>query len=303
MQELRKAGTDETDTSLDPETYCERGLENYESKELRNGIDATRRLQKLLVMNEQTRQSILGMKDDEQIRLMATGLSERSNIKAQLRAALDQYEVETTVPSGTSPLEALLTEQKKKMMKEVIGELHKEQQEDLGMRQNQHQQQAFQSTRHHNLPGPHGNSQGMVPTVDFGGQTREEQVPMGFNHATNTNSSLPPASTGFQDTSYLNNRLWNMSMDDCQQSRFNTLISQQNPYNFSTDPTAAGVAPAISAPSPFVAIQQQQQGRQQNEMQGGLAGSPFGFAPNHHATGAKSGSTVSKFSHRAGSAA
>ena len=301
MQELRKAGADETHTSLDPETYCERGLENYESKELRNGIDATRRLQKLLVMNEQTRQSILGMKDDEQIRLMATGLSERSNIKAQLRAALDQYEVETTVTSGTSPLEALLKEQKKKMMKEVIEELHKEQQEDLGMRQNQHLQHAFQSTRHHHLLGPHSNSQGMVPIVDFGGQSREEQAPMAFSHVTNTNSSLPPASTDSQDTSNLNNRLWNMTMEDCQQSRFNTLISQQNHCNFSTDYTVAGEAPAVSAPLPFVAIQQQ--GRQQNQVQGEMSGSRFGFSPNHHATGVMSGSTVSKFSHRAGSAA
>ena len=62
----------------------------------------------------------------------------------------------------------------------------------------------------------------------------------------------------------------------------------------------------MSAPSPFVAIQQQQQqqqGRQQNQVQEGMSGSPFGFATNHHATGARSGSVMSKFSHRAGSAA
>mmetsp|Transcript_34317 Transcript_34317/g.82670 ORF Transcript_34317/g.82670 Transcript_34317/m.82670 type:complete len:677 (-) Transcript_34317:45-2075(-) len=302
MQELRKAGADETDTSLDPEMYCERGLENYESKELRNGIDATRRLQKRLVINEQTRQSFLGMKDDEQIRLMATGLSERSNIKAQLRAALDQCDVETTVKSGTSPLEALLTEQKKKMMKEVIGELHKEQQEDLGIGQNQHHQQIDQSTRHHHLLGPQSNSQGMMPIVDFGGQTRGQRIPMAFNHITNTHSSLPPVSTGAQDTSYLNNRLGSMTMDDGEQSRFNPLISQQNHYNFSTNHAAAGAAvPAVSVPSPFVAIQQQEQ--QQNQMQGAMSGSPFGDALNHHATGENSRSAASKISHRAGSAA
>mmetsp|Transcript_34316 Transcript_34316/g.82666 ORF Transcript_34316/g.82666 Transcript_34316/m.82666 type:complete len:686 (-) Transcript_34316:45-2102(-) len=302
MQELRKAGADETDTSLDPETYCERGLENYESKELRNGIDATRKLQKLLVMNEQTRQSFLGMKDDEQIRLMATGLSERSNVKAQLRAALDQCEVETTVKSGTSPLEALLAEQKKKMMKEVIGELHKEQQEDLGMGQNQHHQQTDQSPRHHHLLGPQSNSQGMMPIVDFGGQTRGQRIPVAFNRITNTNSSLPPVSAGAQDTSYLNNRLGSMTMDDCEQSRFHTLISQQNHYNFSTNHAPTGAAaPAMSVPSPFVAIQQQ--GQQQNQMRRAMSGSPFGYAPNRHATGANSRSAASKFSHRAGSAA
>lgn len=143
MHHLRKMGSNESE--LDPEIYCERGLENYESKELHGGIHTTRRMQKLLVIHEQARQSVLGMKDPEQIRLMATSQSERSSVKAQLRGALDQHEVEITVKGNgfASPLEALLADHKKSMMKEVIGELHKEQQ-DLYREQQQRDQKSFQ---------------------------------------------------------------------------------------------------------------------------------------------------------------
>jgi hypothetical protein len=210
MQHLRQTGSDET--NLDPEMYCERGLENYESKELRNGIDTTRKLQKLLVIHEQARQSLLGMKDEERIRLMATELSERSNVKAQLRGALDQYEVETTVKANgfVSPLEAHLAEQQKKMMKEVIGELHKEQQ-GLYSGQQQHQSDPTSQQPHqelyqqpdaqyvrqkHDAHIENGHFSGM-PLVDFRGQAVEDMStvnldqhnPMGIN----LNTTLLPS--------------------------------------------------------------------------------------------------------------
>jgi hypothetical protein len=91
MRYLRSTGTNESE--LDPEQYCERGLESYQSKEKRSEIDVKRKLHQFLVIREQARQSILGAKDPELLRLMATQQSEGSLRKAQLRAALDQHEV------------------------------------------------------------------------------------------------------------------------------------------------------------------------------------------------------------------
>mmetsp|Transcript_19693 Transcript_19693/g.34613 ORF Transcript_19693/g.34613 Transcript_19693/m.34613 type:complete len:525 (-) Transcript_19693:228-1802(-) len=91
MRYLRAMGSD--DSNLDPDLYCERGLESYQSKEQRHEIDAKRKLHQLMVIQEQTRQAVLGRRDPERLRLMAESQSEDSLRKAQLRAALDQHEV------------------------------------------------------------------------------------------------------------------------------------------------------------------------------------------------------------------
>ncbi len=98
MQYLRSMGTD--DSELDPEKYCERGLESYQSKERHNEIDLKRKLHVVRVIHEQARQSILGTKDPEQIRLMAASQSEGSLLRAQIRAALDQHEVQQALSNG-----------------------------------------------------------------------------------------------------------------------------------------------------------------------------------------------------------
>ncbi|KAL3906969.1 MAG: hypothetical protein SGILL_009063, partial [Bacillariaceae sp.] len=91
MRYLREHGTDES--QMDPNQYCERGLESYQSKEKRSEIDVKRKLHRFLVIREQARQAVLGSKDPELLRLMATQQSEGSLRKAQLRAALDHHEV------------------------------------------------------------------------------------------------------------------------------------------------------------------------------------------------------------------
>jgi hypothetical protein len=98
MQYLRAIGRD--DSELDPEKYCERGLESYQSKERRTEIDMKRKLHKLMVIHEQARQAILGTKDPEQIRLMAAPQSEGSLLRAQMRAALDQHEAQQAISNG-----------------------------------------------------------------------------------------------------------------------------------------------------------------------------------------------------------
>jgi hypothetical protein len=118
MQYLRAKGAD--DRELDPEKYCERGLESYQSKERRNEIDAKRKLHQWLVIREQARQAVLGTNDPERLRLMASSYSEGSLLKAQLRAALDQHEV---TKSGEGPLSEeeklqVALQQHNKMMQE-----------------------------------------------------------------------------------------------------------------------------------------------------------------------------------------
>ena len=91
MRYLRESGTDER--QLDPEQYCERGLESYQSKEKHSEIDVKRKLHRFLVIREQARQSVTGSKDPELLGMMAAQQSEGSLRKAQLRAALDRHEV------------------------------------------------------------------------------------------------------------------------------------------------------------------------------------------------------------------
>lgn len=278
MQQLRQTGTDEAETDLDPETYCERGLENYESKELRNGIDATRRLQKLLVIQEHTRQAVLGMKDDEQIRWLAGSLSERSSVKAQLRAALDQYEVETTVKSNgfASPLEALLAEQRKKMMKEVIGELHKEQQ-DLCTGQQQHPQHRHQEYCHNPFEGGHLHNM-IVPPI------------------------TAAAAASVQDTSHLNHCLGSMTMEDCDHARF--LATPQNLHYYASHTAAVSSMPSFRAI--LSQRQQEQLGQQhpQHMLQSqAVPGTSFGYTSVDCPDGHGIPQAASNFSHRAGSAA
>jgi hypothetical protein len=102
MQYLRAVGSD--DSELDPEKYCERGLESYQSKEKKHEIEMKRKVHQFLVIQEQARQASLGTKDPERLRLMAASQSEGSLRKAQLRAALDQHENNSNRP---------LTEQEK----------------------------------------------------------------------------------------------------------------------------------------------------------------------------------------------
>ncbi|KAG7362030.1 hypothetical protein IV203_025696 [Nitzschia inconspicua] len=120
MRYLRECGTDETE--LDPELYCERGLESYQSKERRHEIDTKRKLHRLLVIQEQARQASLGTKDPELLRKMASTQSEGSLMKAQLRAALDHHEASQTDQKPMSEQEKLqiALEQHNRMIQERI---------------------------------------------------------------------------------------------------------------------------------------------------------------------------------------
>jgi hypothetical protein len=128
---------------IDPERYCERGLEAYQSKERRNTINTNRKLHMSLVIGEQSRQrrqqqhqsSTMMMmtnnnngcggdnsntnrkcndNDPELIRNISMIQSKHSSLKAQLLAAIDQHEQvveqvvqESNKPTGTGILQKI----------------------------------------------------------------------------------------------------------------------------------------------------------------------------------------------------
>lgn len=80
--------------SIDPEEYCERGLESYLSDERRNGINATRKLHKLLVISEYDRQRMSDKFDLELVRDASLNHSKKSSVRARKLALIDQREAE-----------------------------------------------------------------------------------------------------------------------------------------------------------------------------------------------------------------
>jgi len=80
---------------IDPDEYCERGFESYQSEELQIQIYTNRKLHTSLVIGEQTRQWINEVKDPELIRNSSMVLSVLSSLKAQLLAVIDKEEVQT----------------------------------------------------------------------------------------------------------------------------------------------------------------------------------------------------------------
>lgn len=75
---------------IDPEEYCERGLESYLSEERRNEINASRKLHKLLVIGEYVRQGMLGSSNPELVRNVSMNQSNKSLVRAQKLAMVDQ---------------------------------------------------------------------------------------------------------------------------------------------------------------------------------------------------------------------
>jgi hypothetical protein len=116
MRYLRENGTD--NSVIDPEVHCERGLESYQSKELRNEIDSKRKIHQFLVIREQARQALVGTKDPELLRLLSSTQSEGSLRTAQLRAALDQHEASQ---AGDKPLSGPVQEKKQPCLDDMNG--------------------------------------------------------------------------------------------------------------------------------------------------------------------------------------
>jgi len=75
---------------IDPEEYCERGLESYLSEERRNKINVTRKLHRLQVIEEYVRQGVLGRLNPELVRSVSLTQSNKSLIRSQKIALVDQ---------------------------------------------------------------------------------------------------------------------------------------------------------------------------------------------------------------------
>jgi len=77
---------------IDPEEYCERGLESHLSEERRNDINAARKPHKSLVIREHVRQKMMGIQNPELLRSVSLTQSRKSSIRVQKLALVDQRE-------------------------------------------------------------------------------------------------------------------------------------------------------------------------------------------------------------------
>jgi hypothetical protein len=80
----------------DPEEYCERGLESYLSEKGRSEISEARKLHKLQVITEHTRQVMLGRLDADLLRSASLAQSRKSSARARTLALTDQREARET---------------------------------------------------------------------------------------------------------------------------------------------------------------------------------------------------------------
>jgi len=110
---------------IDPEEYCERGLESYLSDERRNEVNASRKLHKLLVIGEHVRQGMLGSSNPELVRNVSMNQSKRSFLRAQKLASVDQREGRSTAKNNSNTDRKECTQQhqsQKQNAKTVIGQ-------------------------------------------------------------------------------------------------------------------------------------------------------------------------------------
>ena len=110
---------------IDPEEYCERGLESYLSDERRNEVNASRKLHKLLVIGEHVRQGMLGSSNPELVRNVSMNQSKKSFLRAQKLASIDQRDGRSTAKNNSNTDRKECTQQhqsQKQNVKTVIGQ-------------------------------------------------------------------------------------------------------------------------------------------------------------------------------------
>lgn len=100
VQCLRASGGNEK--ALNPEFYCVRGLEPFQTADIHQQLHSKRRFHQSTIMIEQVRQNLLGIRDPERYRMLVSTQSELSAQRAQELAALDEHEVHNRVMKRTS---------------------------------------------------------------------------------------------------------------------------------------------------------------------------------------------------------
>lgn len=91
VQCLRASGGDEK--VLDPQFYCVRGLEPFQTEDVHEELHSNRRFHHSTILVEQVRQSLLGLRDPDRFRFLVAPHSEMALRRAQQLAALDEHEV------------------------------------------------------------------------------------------------------------------------------------------------------------------------------------------------------------------
>jgi len=87
---------------LDPESYCVRGLEPFQTQIAHRELHSNRHLHQSTIIIEQVRQSLLGIRDPERFRFLAGTQSELASRRAQEQAALDEHDIYGRIPRRQS---------------------------------------------------------------------------------------------------------------------------------------------------------------------------------------------------------
>jgi hypothetical protein len=101
---LRASGGNES--ALDPEIYCVRGLEPFQTADVHQELHSKRQFHQSSILIEQVRQSLLGIRDLERFRILVSTQSEMALRRAQELAALDEHDVYKRVCRRNSLLAA-----------------------------------------------------------------------------------------------------------------------------------------------------------------------------------------------------
>ena len=99
-------------SALDPNQFCFRGLEPFETENTREQASLRRQIYQAVVLREQIRQKVFGIKDPQRYHVLTTEQSETALKRAQEQAAMDEHEAYNQATNGTSSFQVAQEAQK-----------------------------------------------------------------------------------------------------------------------------------------------------------------------------------------------
>jgi hypothetical protein len=80
-------------SALDPEHFCFRGLEPFQTEEIRKLVSSSRKFHRSMIFEEQLNQQMFGIHDPQRFRALVADQSETALRRAQEQAAMDEREL------------------------------------------------------------------------------------------------------------------------------------------------------------------------------------------------------------------
>jgi hypothetical protein len=90
-------------SDLDPEHFCFRGLEPFQTEEIRKLVSSSRKFHQSIIFEEQLNQQLFGIHDPQRFRALVADQSETALRRVQEQAAMDEREVYNKAPSLVMP--------------------------------------------------------------------------------------------------------------------------------------------------------------------------------------------------------